>query len=71
MVATPKPCPHCGMTGHSHWTGIGILLSSVLVWAVPITFLRLGSYPFGILLATILTFWAVRRVRRVCSHCGR
>ena len=46
-----------------------VLLCAVL-WAVPIGLLMFGSYPFGVFAMTVATWWAVRRVRRVCAHCG-
>lgn len=52
------------------WTNLGALLLCVVLWAIPITFLLLRTYPFGVLAMIVATAWAVRRVRRVCAHCG-
>ncbi|MGR9089310.1 MAG: hypothetical protein ACU85U_01875 [Gammaproteobacteria bacterium] len=63
-------CPRCGECAGSRWINVGPALLCAALWAVPVGFLMLGMYPFGLIAMIVATWWAVRRVQRVCAHCG-
>ena len=63
-------CPRCGESAGSRWINVGPALLCAVLWVVPVAFLMLGMYPFGVIVMIVATWWAVRRVRRVCAYCG-
>jgi hypothetical protein len=65
-----RGCSKCGYAGHLRRHGPYRLLWLIPIWAVPAGFLVSGYWPFGLMVALLLTVWLLSGRESACPRCG-